>query len=39
LAALPKQGTRSPWRLRQNYVADRIGLQFGRLDDGVMAYS
>ena len=39
LARFPKQGTKSPWRLRQNYIVDRIGLEFGPLDDGVIAYS
>jgi len=29
---LPKQGDRRPWRMRQNYVADWIGLRFGRVD-------
>ncbi|MDF0488709.1 NAD(P)/FAD-dependent oxidoreductase [Sphingomonas sp. H39-1-10] len=28
---LPKQGHRRPWRVRQNYVADLLGLRFGRL--------
>ena len=29
---LPKQGDRRPWRMRQNYVADLLGLRFGRID-------
>ena len=32
-------GHESPWRLRQNYIVDRIGLEHGRLDDGAIAYS
>ncbi|AOH86768.1 FAD-containing monooxygenase EthA [Sphingomonas panacis] len=29
---LPKQGDRRPWRMRQNYVADLLGLRFSRVD-------
>lgn len=29
LAALPKQGTRSPWVLRQSYLSDRVGMDLG----------
>ncbi|NKF23905.1 flavin-containing monooxygenase [Solimonas marina] len=35
----PKQGSRSPWKLHQNYVLDLITLRHGRLDDGVMEFS
>lgn len=35
----PKQGTRVPWRLHQNYVLDLLLLRFGRIDDGVMEFS
>jgi hypothetical protein len=35
----PKQGSRQPWRLNQNYLADLLLLRFGRLDDGVMEFS
>ncbi|HEX2552348.1 MAG TPA: NAD(P)/FAD-dependent oxidoreductase [Microvirga sp.] len=37
-ALLPKQGTRPPWRLHQNYARDLAALKFGRLADGVMAF-
>jgi monooxygenase len=37
-AMLPKQGSKSPWRLRQNYALDLITLRFGRLEDGVMEF-
>jgi cation diffusion facilitator CzcD-associated flavoprotein CzcO len=30
---LPKQGTRKPWRLNQNYTRDLMALRFGRVDD------
>ena len=34
----PKQGDRSPWRLRQNYVLDLMDLRFGRLNDGALEF-
>jgi cation diffusion facilitator CzcD-associated flavoprotein CzcO len=39
LDILPKQGTKKPWRLYQNYVLDLITLRFGRVDDGTMKFS
>ncbi len=36
---LPKQGTKRPWRLYQNYALDLVTLRFGKVDDGVMRYS
>jgi cation diffusion facilitator CzcD-associated flavoprotein CzcO len=39
VAKLPKQGSKRPWRLYQNYALDIVSLRFGRLDDGVMQYS
>jgi cation diffusion facilitator CzcD-associated flavoprotein CzcO len=36
---LPKQGTRTPWKLYQNYALDIVTLKFGKLDDGVMDFS
>lgn len=38
LAELPKQGSRAPWKLRQNYVLDRITLRRADVDDGVMQF-
>jgi len=35
---LPKQGSRRPWKLYQNYVYDTISLALGRVADGTMAY-
>jgi cation diffusion facilitator CzcD-associated flavoprotein CzcO len=35
---LPKQGSKAPWRLHQNYVKDVLSLKFGSLEDGVMRY-
>jgi monooxygenase len=39
LAQLPKQGSKSPWRLYQNYALDLLLLRFGRVDDGTMEFS
>jgi monooxygenase len=35
---LPKQGSKTPWKLHQNYVRDIISLKFGSVDDGVLKY-
>ncbi|HEX3912662.1 MAG TPA: NAD(P)/FAD-dependent oxidoreductase [Steroidobacteraceae bacterium] len=35
---LPKQGSKAPWRLHQNYVKDLMSLKFGSLDDGVLRF-
>jgi cation diffusion facilitator CzcD-associated flavoprotein CzcO len=35
---LPKQGSKVPWKLHQNYVKDIISLRYGSLDDGVMRF-
>jgi monooxygenase len=39
LATLPKQGSKRPWRLFQNYAIDLVTLRLGKVDDGVMKYS
>jgi cation diffusion facilitator CzcD-associated flavoprotein CzcO len=36
---LPKQGSKAPWYLPQNYMLDRITMQFGAVDDGAMIFS
>jgi monooxygenase len=36
---LPKQGSKEPWKLRQNYPIDLRALRFGPIDDGVMQFS
>lgn len=38
LAELPKQGTRRPWKLYQNYLKDLLMMRYGRLNDGVMEF-
>jgi cyclohexanone monooxygenase len=37
-AILPKQGTRRPWQVHQNYFMDMLALRFGRVDDGVLRF-
>ena len=39
IAKMPKQGSKRPWRLYQNYALDIVALRWGKLDDGVMKYS
>jgi cation diffusion facilitator CzcD-associated flavoprotein CzcO len=36
---LPRQGTRLPWRLYQNYIKDLLLFRFSKLDDGVLRFS
>ena len=38
IAKLPKQGSKRPWRLYQNYALDIVSLRLGKVDDGVMQY-
>jgi cation diffusion facilitator CzcD-associated flavoprotein CzcO len=35
----PKQGSKAPWKLHQNYPMDIINLRFGSVEDGVMEFS
>jgi monooxygenase len=35
----PKQGSKAPWRLYQNYARDIVTLRFGALEDGAMVFS
>jgi monooxygenase len=39
LDQFPKQGSRRPWRLHQNYARDLLSLRFSRLEDGEMVFS
>jgi cation diffusion facilitator CzcD-associated flavoprotein CzcO len=39
LELMPKQGSKRPWRLYQNYVLDLLTLRFGKVDDGTMEFS
>ena len=38
LATLPRQGSKKPWRLYQNYALDLLSLRFGALNDGTMEF-
>lgn len=39
LQYLPKQGSKIPWKLHQNYAFDIMMLRYGRVDDGVMEFT
>ena len=39
IANLPKQGSKKPWKLYQNYAMDLLALRFGTVDDGTMEFS
>jgi monooxygenase len=36
---MPKQGSKRPWRLYQNYAKDMLALRFGTIDDGTLVFS
>jgi monooxygenase len=38
LEILPKQGSKKPWKLYQNYALDMASLKFGNVDDGVLRF-
>jgi cation diffusion facilitator CzcD-associated flavoprotein CzcO len=38
IAKMPKQGSRRPWRLYQNYALDIVTLRFGALKDGALEF-
>ena len=38
LDQLPKQGTKQPWRLNQNYFIDSLKLKRAPLEDGVLQF-
>ena len=38
-AILPKQGSKKPWKLYQNYALDTLTLRFGSVDDGTMEFT
>jgi cation diffusion facilitator CzcD-associated flavoprotein CzcO len=39
IAKFPKQGSRTPWRLYQNYALDLMTLKYNSLEDGTMEFS
>jgi cation diffusion facilitator CzcD-associated flavoprotein CzcO len=36
---LPRQGSKKPWKLYQNYVRDLLSLRFGSVDDGALEFA
>jgi monooxygenase len=38
ISKMPKQGSKAPWRLNQNYVKDLLALRYGSLKDEAMTY-
>lgn len=36
---LPKQGSKSPWRLHQNYALDMLEFRFAAVEDGTMEFT
>ena len=38
LESLPRQGSRKPWRLHQNYARDLLALSRGAVEDGAMEF-
>ncbi len=39
IGKFPRQGSKAPWRLYQNYALDILSLRFGSLEDGTMQFS
>jgi cation diffusion facilitator CzcD-associated flavoprotein CzcO len=39
IAKFPKQGSKAPWRLYQNYALDLLALRFSAVEDGTMEFS
>jgi cation diffusion facilitator CzcD-associated flavoprotein CzcO len=39
LADWPKQGSKAPWRVYQNYIRDAISLKWSPIDDGALEFS
>ena len=37
--ALPRQGSKKPWKLHQNYALDMLELRFARIDDGSIVFT
>jgi len=39
IGMFPKQGSKAPWKLRQNYALDLLNLRYAKVDDGVLRFS
>jgi monooxygenase len=38
IESLPRQGSRKPWRLYQNYALDLLSLKHGQIEDGTLEF-
>jgi hypothetical protein len=38
-AFMPKQGSRSPWRVHQNYILDLAEMGYGKVTDQALVFS
>jgi monooxygenase len=38
IGQLPRQGSKKPWKLHQNYVLDTFSLRFGRVNDSALEF-
>jgi monooxygenase len=38
LDVMPKQGSRKPWQVYQNYFQDLVTIRYGKIDDGIMHF-
>ena len=36
---LPRQGSKLPWKVHQNYARDLMMLRYGKVEDGTMRFS
>ena len=39
METFPKQGSKAPWKLHQNYALDLMSLRYAKLEDGTLAFS
>jgi len=39
LSSWPKQGSKKPWRVYQNYIQDTISLKWSSVDDEALEFS
>jgi hypothetical protein len=39
LASWPKQGSKSPWRVYQNYIRDTISFKWASVDNAALEFS
>ncbi|MFL5297861.1 MAG: flavin-containing monooxygenase [Phenylobacterium sp.] len=39
MAKFPKQGSKAPWKLHQNYALDLMSLRYAKLEDGALEFS